>query len=136
MRQLILGISSKDYAPLKDLILKGAEKGFDDCMAKYKQCKNIENSYQDGVERIADFFDLIYEKFEKEIDAFFASREGDVTEASSFYKLKTKHLDRKLRGLQQLVVKQNFEIANAKNFYKNEVTMLQSEIGNIKNDFS
>lgn len=30
MKQLILGISSKEFAPLKDLIVKGAEKGFDD----------------------------------------------------------------------------------------------------------
>lgn len=69
-------------------------------MAKYKQCKNIENIYQEGVEKIADFFDLIYDKFEKDIDQFFDQRENDVTEASSFYKLKTKFLDRKLKGLQ------------------------------------
>lgn len=34
------------------------------------------------------------------------------------------------------MVKQNFEIANARSFYKQEVSMLQSEIGEIKKDFS
>jgi hypothetical protein len=48
---------------------------------------------------VADFFELIYEKFEKEIDSFFDQRLGDVNEANSFYKLKTKFLDRKLKGL-------------------------------------
>ena len=48
---------------------------------------------------MADFFEIVYEKFEKEIDAFFDKRFGDVSEANSFYKLKTKFLDRKLKGL-------------------------------------
>lgn len=86
---------------MKDLIVKGAEKGFDDSMTKYKQCKSIEASYEEGPEKVADFFELIYEKFEKEIDTFFEERGmGDVSEANSFYKLKTKFLDRKLKGLQ------------------------------------
>lgn len=29
-------------------------------------------------EKVADFFDLIYEKFEREIEDFFSQREGDV----------------------------------------------------------
>lgn len=39
-------------------------------------------------------------------------------------------------GLQTQLVKQNFEIQNSKTFYKQEVHMLQSEIGEIKKDFS
>lgn len=48
---------------------------------------------------MCDFFDIIYEKFEKEIEAFFDSRINNVGEANSFYKLKTKYLDRRLKGL-------------------------------------
>jgi len=39
-------------------------------MAKYKQCKNIEATYESGTEKVADFFDLVYEKFEKDIEKF------------------------------------------------------------------
>lgn len=34
------------------------------------------------------------------------------------------------------MVKQSFEIANSKQYYQNEVSILQSEIANAKNDFS
>jgi hypothetical protein len=50
-------------------------------------------------EKVSDFFEIVYEKFEKEIDSFFDERIGDVVEANTFYKLKTKFLDRKLKGL-------------------------------------
>ena len=66
---MILGLS-KAYAELKNIIIKGAEKGLDDSMAKYKQCKNIEATYESGTEKVADFFDLVYEKFEKDIEKF------------------------------------------------------------------
>lgn len=108
---------------MRAILIKGAEKAFEDATKKYKQCKNIETVY-DQPDKISDFFDIVYEKFEKEIDTFFDSKINDVLEANSFYKLKTKFLDRRLKGLQQTVVKQNFEIANAKSFYKNEVSLL------------
>lgn len=38
IKQFILGISSKDYAPLKELIFKGVEKGIEDCQVKYRAC--------------------------------------------------------------------------------------------------
>ena len=63
-------------------------------------------------------FDLVYERFEKEIEDFFSQRENDVQEASQFYRLRTKYLDRKVVGLQTQLVKQNFEIQNSKTFYK------------------
>lgn len=72
IKQFILGISSKDYAPLKDLIFKGVEKGIEDCQSKYKQCKSIEKMGEEVGEKVADFFDLLYEKFETEIEDFFA----------------------------------------------------------------
>lgn len=91
---------------MKSLIIKGAEKGYEDSLAKYKQCKTIESSFEHGSEKVADFFDLIYEKFEKEVEHFIDQRGlGDVSEANSFYKLKTKYLDRKVKGLEQLVTK-------------------------------
>ena len=83
---------------MKSLLIKGAEKAFEDAAKKYKACKSIEQVYEQP-EKVADFFDIIYEKFEKEIDSFFDSRLGDVHEANAFYKLKTKFLDRKLKGL-------------------------------------
>lgn len=62
---------------MRGLLMKGAEKAFEDAVKKYKACKNIEQAY-DHPEKVADFFDAIYEKFEKEIDGFFDSRLGDV----------------------------------------------------------
>lgn len=84
---------------MKGLLIKGAEKAFEDAQKKYKASKVIESVF-DTPEKAADFFDIIYEKFEKEIDGFFDTRMNDVLEANSFYKLKTKFLDRKLKGLQ------------------------------------
>ena len=89
---------------MKAILIKGAEKAFEDAVKKYRHCKNIESLYEQP-EKVSEFFDLIYEKFEKEIEAFFDSRINDVAEANCFYKLKTKHLDRRLKGLQQTVVK-------------------------------
>lgn len=43
MRSLILGLTNVD---LKNLLLKGAEKGFDDCLIKYKQVKGLEAYYE------------------------------------------------------------------------------------------
>lgn len=115
MSQLLVGLSK--YADMKVLLIKGAEKAYEDANKKYKQCKSIEQIYEQP-DKVADFFEIVYEKFEKEVDGFFDERIGDVQEANSFYKLKTKFLDRKLKGLQSLVVKQNFEIEHSKHFYK------------------
>ena len=134
IRQLVIGLSRDP--DLRGLLLKGAEKGLEDCALKFKQARMIEQWYEQP-EKVADFFEVIYEKFEKEVDQFFDQRfGGDIHEANAFYKLKTKFLDRKLKGLQQLVVKQNFEIANAKSFYQQEVSTIQTEIGELKKDFS
>lgn len=83
---------------MKSLLMKGAEKAFEDAIKKYKNCKNIEQAFEHP-EKVADFFDHVYEKFEKQIDGFFDSKLGDVSEANAFYKLKTKYLDRRLQGL-------------------------------------
>lgn len=45
---------------MKGLLVKGAEKAFDDAHKKYKSCKSIEILYEQP-EKIADFFDIIYE---------------------------------------------------------------------------
>lgn len=42
-------------------------------MKKHKTCKNIEEIYDDK-EKIAEFFEIIYERFEKEIDQFIDKR--------------------------------------------------------------
>lgn len=55
---------------MKSLLMKGAEKSFEDALKKYKVVKSIEAIYEQP-EKVADFFEIIYEKFEKEIDAFF-----------------------------------------------------------------
>lgn len=68
---MIIGLNGAQYTDLKHLIVKGAIKGFEEQMLKYKQCKTIEVAFEEGLDKIADFFDLIYEKFEKEIDEFF-----------------------------------------------------------------
>jgi hypothetical protein len=120
---------------MKMILIKGAEKAFEDAAKKYKQSKSIEQIYEQP-DKVADFFDIMYEKFEKEIDDFFDQRIGDVAEANSFYKLKTKYLDRKLKGLQLIVVKQDLEIAETKNIYKEEVSKLICEIQDVKQDFS
>ena len=80
------------------MLIKGAEKTFEDAVKKYNSCKGIEAIYEQP-EKLSDFFEMVYEKFEHEIDGFFDARFGDVLEANSFYKLKTKFLDRKLKGL-------------------------------------
>ena len=86
------------YSEMKASLIKGAEKVFEDAVKKYKACKNIEAHYEQP-EKVCDFFDIIYEKFEKEVDKFFDSRINDVCDANCFYKLKTKYLDRRLKGL-------------------------------------
>jgi hypothetical protein len=62
---------------MRVILIKGAEKSFEDACKKYKSCKNIEKVY-DQPDKVADFFDIVYEKFEKEIDGFFDSKIGDV----------------------------------------------------------
>lgn len=62
---------------MRAILIKGAEKSYDDAMKKYKNCRSIEAVFE-YPEKVADFFDLIYEKFEKEIDQFFDTRIGDV----------------------------------------------------------
>lgn len=133
MSQLLVGLQK--YVDIRQLLIQGAEKEYENAQKKYRQFRSIEQLYEQQ-DKVADFFEIVYEKFEKEIDNFFDERIGDVQEANSFYKLKTKFLDRKLKGLQSLVVKQNFEIENSKSFYKQEVSILQSEITEIKKDFS
>ena len=44
MRQLVIGLTRD--ADLKSLLLKGAEKGFDDSLLKYKQAKSIETAFE------------------------------------------------------------------------------------------
>jgi len=77
---------------------------------------------------VADFFEVIYEKYENEIEGFIVTTLNDVKDANQFYKLKTKILDRKLKGLQQIVVKQSFEISNTKNQYKAEFSQIHNEM--------
>lgn len=96
MSQLLIGFDR--YTDMKGILIKGAVKAFEDALKKYRDCRNIEQYYATP-DKVADFFDAVYEKFEKQIDAFFDSKVGDIQEANSFYKLKTKFLDRKLRGL-------------------------------------
>lgn len=115
MSQLLVGLQK--YVDIRQLLIQGAEKEYENAQKKYRQFRSIEQLYEQQ-DKVADFFEIVYEKFEKEIDNFFDERIGDVQEANSFYKLKTKFLDRKLKGLQSLVVKQNFEIENSKSFYK------------------
>lgn len=94
--QLVVGLTK--YEDMKGLLLKGAQKSHEEAIKKFRQAKTIETCF-DHPEKIADFFDVVYDKFEKQIDGFFESRIGEVSEANSFYKLKTKFLDRKLKGL-------------------------------------
>jgi hypothetical protein len=68
MRQLIVGLTRE--SDLKNLLIKGAQKGFDESLLKFKKAKSIEGYYEQP-EKVADLFELIYEKFEKEIDNFF-----------------------------------------------------------------
>jgi hypothetical protein len=62
---------------MKILLLKGAEKAYEDANKKFKSCKTIETIFEQP-ERVSDFFEIVYEKFEKEIDSFFDERIGDV----------------------------------------------------------
>lgn len=68
MTQLLVGFTK--YSDIKSLLIKGAEKAYDDFVKKYKVSKNIEQIYEDQ-EKVAEFFEIIYERFEKEIDKFF-----------------------------------------------------------------
>ncbi len=86
------------YEDRKSLLLKGAQKSHEEAAKKFKQARTIEICFGQP-DKVADFFDVIYGKFEKQIDGFFETRIGMVQEANSFYKLKTKFLDRKLKGL-------------------------------------
>jgi hypothetical protein len=43
MKQLIIGFNK--YADMKGLLIKGAEKAFEDAHKKYKSCKGIEVIY-------------------------------------------------------------------------------------------
>jgi hypothetical protein len=90
-------------------------------------CKSVQK-YFDREDKVADFFEVIYEKYENEIEGFIVTTLNDVKDANQFYKLKTKILDRKLKGLQQIVVKQSFEISNTKNQYKAEFSQIQNEM--------
>lgn len=78
IKQFILGISNKDYAPLRDLINKGVEKGIEESRQKLKFCHGVDQITEDQGGQIADLFDLVYERFEKEIEDFFSQRENDV----------------------------------------------------------
>lgn len=62
---------------MKSILIKGAVKAFEDAIKKYKTCRNIEQYYATP-DKIADFFDVVYERFEKQIDSFFDSKLGDV----------------------------------------------------------
>ena len=42
IKQFILGISNKDYAPLRDLIYKGVEKGIEEAKHKLKFCQGVD----------------------------------------------------------------------------------------------
>ena len=44
MSQLLIGFNK--YADMKGLLIKGAEKAFEDAIKKYKQCKSIESSFE------------------------------------------------------------------------------------------
>lgn len=98
-------------------------------------CKTIQK-YFDREDKVADFFEVVYEKYESEIEGFIATTLNDVKDANQFYKLKTKILDRKLKGLQQIVVKQSFEISNNKSQYKNDISQIQNEMQDLKMNFS
>ena len=102
MSQLLVGFNK--YPDMRGILVKGAEKAFEDSQKKFKSAKSIENFFEEP-DSFQDFFEVIYEKFESEIDQFFEKKICDVQEVNSFYKLKTKYLDRKLKGLQSLVVK-------------------------------
>lgn len=75
MSQLVIGFSK--YADMKNLLVKGAEKAYEDAYKKFQSCRGIEVIYEQP-EKVSDFFEIVYEKFEKEIDGFFDSRFGDV----------------------------------------------------------
>ena len=49
---------------MKSILIKGAVKAFEDAVKKYKSCRSIEQ-YYNTPDKIADFFDVVYEKFEK-----------------------------------------------------------------------
>jgi len=45
-------------------------------------------------------------------------------------------MERKVTQVQQLVVKQNFELANSKKFYQSEVQLIQQEMQDMKLNFT
>lgn len=96
LQQLVTGFQK--YPEMRQILIKGAEKSYDDSVKTLSSAKTIQK-YFEREDKVADFFEVIYEKYESEVEAFITTRLNDVKDANQFYKLKTKILDRKLRGL-------------------------------------
>lgn len=62
MTQILMGLNQ--CVEMRSILIKGAVKAFEDAVKKYKSCRSIEQYYK-MYDRIDDFFDVVYEKFEK-----------------------------------------------------------------------
>ena len=89
---------------MQQLLVRGAQKTYEEASRKYENAKSIEKAF-DKPEIIVEFFEIVYDKFEKDCDNFIDSWVNEVQDANAFYKLKTKVLDKKMKGLETLVVK-------------------------------
>lgn len=79
LTQLIMGFTK--YPEMRGILIKGAEKSYDDSVKQLQNCKGIQK-YFDRDDKIADFFEVVYDKFEKEIEGFISTTLNNVTEAN------------------------------------------------------
>jgi hypothetical protein len=79
LSQLITGFTQ--YPDMRGILIKGAEKSYDESVKQLQSVKNIQK-YFDREDKVADFFEVVYEKYETEIEGFITTTLNDVKEAN------------------------------------------------------
>lgn len=61
LQQLVTGFQK--YPEMRQILIKGGEKSYEDAVKQITSCKGIQK-YFDREDKIADFFEVVYEKYE------------------------------------------------------------------------